>query len=259
MNRPNVLLVDDEAIVRDSMSEWLRGSHYNVDCAASGKEALDIIQHKKFDVAVVDLKMPGMDGIELMRRVKKNSPWLRVIIITAYSSAENFKEAMKSGANDYLSKPFTPEKLEEAIEGKPLKAEAAEIISPPEPEVAPQPAKVEPVAEKQCIWSKMGAVSYRACISNYKCETCEFAQTLMDKGADSGDRQMMAGMIEKLLEKPGCERLCRYALSGDVSYKLCPNLYQCHHCAFDQQMQERIDAKTEQMVARLRERKAKAR
>jgi CheY-like chemotaxis protein len=285
MKKPTILLVDDEAIVRDSISEWLKNSNFEVDCASNGAEALECVQHKRFDTAVVDLKMPGIDGLEVMRRVKQTAPQINIIIITAYGTVENAVEALKGGASDYLTKPFTLDKLEKAIENSYTKAstelsrtssQATETITLPEPKTAPAPVKKEsechpervegeekPKAkEKQCIWSKAGVISYRVCINNFKCDACEFAQTLMDKGAPNtfGDRPLMMDAMKKMIEKPGTQRPCRYTLSGDVSYKLCPNVYQCFKCSFDQQMQEKIDAKAEQMAARVKsmqERKAK--
>lgn len=263
MKKPRVLLVDDEAVVRDSVSEWLKNDEYEVECAKDGKEALERFNNRRFDTAVVDLKMPGMDGIEVMKQIKQIAPQTVVIIITAYGTAENAAEAIKVGANDYLTKPFTLDKLEQAINEVYRQQGATETITLPAPKTEPIPSKQVEVKEKpakQCIWSKAGVVSYRLCTSNFKCDACEFAQTLMDKGTQVGDRPLMMDALKKMLEKPGPQRPCRYTLSGDISYKLCPNVYQCYRCAFDQQMQEKIDAKAEQMVARVKsmqERKAK--
>jgi len=265
MKKPTVLLVDDEAIVRDSVSEWLKNDEYDVECASNGVEALERIQQKRFDTAVVDLKMPGMDGLEVTRQVKQNAPQVQIIIITAYGTPETAVEVIKNGASDYLTKPFTLDMLEKVIEKTYRKNQLTETITPPKPEIAPETVREEvtekpKTKEKQCIWSKAGVVSYRLCINNFKCDACEFAQTLMDKGTQVGDRPLMMDALKKMLEKPGPQRPCRYTLSGDISYKLCPNVYQCYRCAFDQQMQEKIDAKAEQMVARVKsmqERKAK--
>ena len=87
MKRPRVLLVDDEAIVRDSVSEWLKNDNYDVECACNGEEAINHVKAARFDTAVVDLKMPGMDGMEVMKRLKQSAPQILVIIITAYGTA----------------------------------------------------------------------------------------------------------------------------------------------------------------------------
>lgn len=264
MKKQSVLLVDDEAIVRDSISEWLKEDHYEVDCAADGMEALDKVKEKAFDTVVVDLKMPGIDGIEVMRRVKQTKPQVKVIIITAYGTAETAVEAMKKGASDYLMKPFTPDKLEKSLDE--VYAQSTAVEAPAEP--AQAPAKEAPVAEpkpkakpeKQCIWSKAGVVAYRICINNFRCDSCEFAQTLMDKGAQVGDRPMMMDALKKMLEKPGPERACRYMLSGQITHRLCSNVYQCGKCAFNEYMEEKLDAEAAKMTAKIKsmqERKAK--
>lgn len=269
MKKPTVLLVDDEAIVRDSVSEWLKNDNFEVDCACDGPEALSKIKAKPVDAAVVDLKMPGMDGMEVMRRVKETSPQTLVIIITAYSTVENAVEAMKQGAADYLTKPFTLDKLEKVIEDSIIKSRSTQTTVLPEPATAPAPAKAEPTKieekpkekpAKQCIWSKAGVVSYRLCANNFRCDSCEFAQTMMDKGADTANRPMMMDAMKKMLEKPGTERACRYMLSGQVTFRLCSNVYQCGKCSFNEYMEERLDAETAKMTAKLKsmqERKAK--
>jgi len=272
MKKPTVLLVDDEAIVRDSISEWLKNDDYEVDCASDGKEALEKFNSRRFDTAVVDLKMPGIDGLEVMRQARRIAPQTRVIIITAYGTVETAVEAMKNGASDYLPKPFTLDQLENMIEKVCLKGTLTETITPVQPEIAlptvkTEPTVIEEVREKpkekparQCIWSKAGVVSYRLCTNNFKCDTCEFAQTMMDKGAEVGDRPMMMEAIKKMLEKPGAERSCRYMLSGQVTYRLCSNLYQCGKCAFNEAMEEKLDAEAARMAAKIKsmqERKAK--
>jgi CheY-like chemotaxis protein len=264
MKKPRILLVDDEAIVRDSISEWLRNDAYEVDCASSGEEALNRIKEKQFDIAVVDLKMPGMDGIEVMKRVKQDSPNTLVIIITAYGTPENEAEAMKVGASEYLTKPFTPDKLEEAINEVYRQKTGTETITPPAPKTElvhgePVPSeqvevKVKGKPAKQCIWSKAGVVSYRLCTNNFRCDSCEFAQSLMDKGAQLGDS---SDLIKKMLEKSGQERACRYMLSGQVTYRLCSNVYRCGQCAFNEAMEERLDAEAAKMVAKIKSMQAR--
>jgi DNA-binding response OmpR family regulator len=273
MKRPRVLLVDDEAIVRDSVSEWLKNDNYDVECACNGEEAISRVKADRFDTAVVDLKMPGMDGMEVMRRMKQSAPQILVIIITAYGTAESAVDAMKLGASDYLLKPFTLDKLEKAIEdvyqksgpqGHPVGG--TPVLEPPtKPETTTTPpeaaveVKEKPKTEKQCIWSKAGVVSYRVCSNNFRCDSCEFAQGLMDKGAQVGNRPMMMDAIKKMLEKPGPERACRYTLSGQVTYRLCSNVYRCGQCTFNEYMEEKLDAETAKMTAKLKamqERKA---
>ncbi|KPJ60409.1 MAG: hypothetical protein AMJ46_06530 [Latescibacteria bacterium DG_63] len=106
-----VLVVDDELIMRDSLSDWLREDGYNVVAVEDGPRALEKVKAEEWDVLIVDLKMPGMDGIEVMREVKKLNKEIPVIIMTAYATVDTAVRAMKEGAYDYIVKPFNPEEI----------------------------------------------------------------------------------------------------------------------------------------------------
>jgi heterodisulfide reductase subunit A len=106
-----ILVVDDELIVRDSLKEWLEEEGFAVDMAASGQEALDQLTGQTYQLMLLDLKMPGMDGVEVLKKTKEEFPDLAVIMMTAYATVETAVEAMKIGAQDYLLKPFDPETL----------------------------------------------------------------------------------------------------------------------------------------------------
>ena len=107
-----LLVVDDEAIIRESLRDWLSDVGHQVLTAENGPQALEIIQKEKPGIAIVDLVMPGMDGIELLKRAKEISPGIEVIIITAYGSIPTAITAMREGAYDYIEKPFCPEMAE---------------------------------------------------------------------------------------------------------------------------------------------------
>jgi len=106
-----ILVVDDEPIMRDSLSDWLREDGYEVGTAENGPRALEMAKSEQWDVLLVDLKMPGMDGIEVMQEVKKINKDTPVIIITAYATVDTAVKAMKEGAYDYIVKPFNPEEI----------------------------------------------------------------------------------------------------------------------------------------------------
>ena len=106
-----ILIVDDEMIVRESLFHWFKKSGHNVDAASSGLEALEKLEKFPFEILFVDIKMPVMNGIELLEKVKEEYPDTIVIIITAYGSIETAIKAMKLGASDYLLKPFKPDQL----------------------------------------------------------------------------------------------------------------------------------------------------
>jgi DNA-binding NtrC family response regulator len=122
-----ILIVDDEAIVRESLGNWLREEGYVVDVAGSGKETLQKLAESSYDIFLIDIKMPGMDGLQLQRRIREIAPEASIIIMTAYASVETAVEAMKQGAYDYIVKPFDPDQLEHilrnAVERKRLVAE----------------------------------------------------------------------------------------------------------------------------------------
>jgi two-component system response regulator AtoC len=112
MKKVKVLIVDDEAIVREALSDWLQDIGYQVFTAENGYKALEVIEEEKPGIMIADLVMPGMDGIELMKRAKAEQPKIEVIIITAYASIPTAINAMKEGAYDYIEKPFCPERAE---------------------------------------------------------------------------------------------------------------------------------------------------
>jgi DNA-binding NtrC family response regulator len=116
MKKVKILVVDDEAIVRESLGDWLKDVGYQVFTAENGHEALEVIEKEKPGIIIADLVMPGMDGIELMRKAREIQPKIEVIIITAYASIPTAITAMKKGAYDYIEKPFCPERAELLVE-----------------------------------------------------------------------------------------------------------------------------------------------
>lgn len=116
MKSAKILVVDDEAIIRESLRDWLSDAGYQVLTAEDGSNALGLIEKEKPGIAIVDLVMPGMDGIELLKKAKDVSPNIEVIVITAYASIPTAIAAMKEGAYDYVEKPFSPERVELLIE-----------------------------------------------------------------------------------------------------------------------------------------------
>lgn len=349
-----ILVVEDETITREALRDWLTYGGYHVETAEEGEKALEAITERDFGIVILDLKLPGKDGIEVLKEAKEKRPQLKGVIITAYPSVETAVKATKEGALDYLPKPFDLNQLEKIIrdtlgavqvEIKPKAApeKAGEVITvtPEEipahlkqgkeffeagrhqealvepamveeviavaPEeipvhlkqgkeffeagryqealkefeailrVAPgnietrvwvrkakealEAPKVETVAEgeatpaaeevkaKECIWMKMGLVSYRLCTKNYDCLTCEFDQMMQDK-MTSGQMPELDAALERFKELPGNQRLCRYALKGDVSYRLCTRAFKCATCEFGQMMEDAMQQKLAKLAAR---------
>ncbi len=107
----SILVVDDELSIRDSLKEWLEEEGFSVDMADSGKAALSALEEKEYRLMLTDIKMPEMDGVELLAKAKELQSELNVVMMTAYATVETAIETMKTGARDYLIKPFDPETL----------------------------------------------------------------------------------------------------------------------------------------------------
>lgn len=114
--KPRLLIVDDEEVVRASLGGWFEDEGYDVATSASAKASLLLIQERQFDVCLTDIKMPGMDGLELQRQFTAIAPDMAVIIMTAYASVDTAVAALKAGAFDYITKPFDPEDLARLVE-----------------------------------------------------------------------------------------------------------------------------------------------
>ncbi len=313
-----VLIVEDEDIVRESLRDWLMNSGYNVQTAAEGEEALRTIDRQDIGILILDLRLPGKSGIEVLREARLRKPTLKGIIITAYPSIQTAVEAGKEGAIDYLPKPVNLDEIETLIR-ETLTAEAVGLKPAPDVVPGPLPAPEEPVEEviaiapeevavhlrqgkalfldgqykkamkeleavlavvpnsietrvwirktrealsapsdgqateakpKYCVWMGMGMVSYRVCTNDYNCMSCEFDQEMQEKMA-SGETPELETALARLKQLPGNERLCRYALKGDVSHRLCSRLFQCTTCEFGQIMDDAIQHELAQRVAEL--------
>lgn len=188
--KQKVLLVEDEAIVRESLRDWLTEDGYDVECVDTGEEALERVKKEEFGVIVLDLRLPGIDGLQVFEQAKELKPETKGVIITAYPSKETLDKASKLGLVDYLVKPFKISDLEKLI-GAALGEVGKEKTG------------------KEHHWLELGAVSYRLCDRNYECGHCAFAQDIQDRfGTISviGDEE-----VEKLKKLPTSQRLCRYA------------------------------------------------
>lgn len=116
MKPPSLLIIDDEPLMRLSVMDALKAVGYEVRAAATGQEGLDLLRKDSFDVVITDLRLPGASGLELLQSCKQHSPKTEVILITAHGSVETAVEAMKVGAYDYITKPFSMEELLQIVE-----------------------------------------------------------------------------------------------------------------------------------------------
>ncbi len=113
--KPRILVVDDEAAIRESLNDWLLEDGYEVGLAEGGERAVAMVMEKKWDVVLLDLKMPGMDGLEAMEKIKAARPDSEILMMTAFATIDTAVQAIKNGAFDYLVKPFDPDQIEMQI------------------------------------------------------------------------------------------------------------------------------------------------
>jgi len=111
----SILIVDDEESVRDSLYNWFMEDGYHVECAESATTALKFLESESFDIILADIKMPGMDGLEMLRRIKLLKSDSIVIVMTAFATVDTAVQALKDGAFDYVTKPFDPDDLSHLI------------------------------------------------------------------------------------------------------------------------------------------------
>lgn len=189
LKKRKILLVEDETVLRDALQEWLAADGYDVEVAESGEEAVERIKNREYGVIVLDLRLPGIDGLRAFEEAKDIRPEIKGVIITAYPSKETQEKANEIGLLDYLPKPFKVEDLEKIISG------------------ALNEVELKSLKDKH-VWLELGAVSFRLCTRNYECGHCAFAQDIQDRfGTISviGEEE-----VEKLKQLPGNRRLCRY-------------------------------------------------
>ena len=184
-----ILIVEDEAVVRDSVRDWLIEDGYDVECVATGEEALERITGGEFGVIVLDIRLPGIDGLQVFEQAKELKPETKGIIITAYPSKEAWDKAKRLGVLDFLPKPFRAPDLERIIAGA-----LGELVR-------------QETKDKH-LWLQIGAVSYRLCDRDYDCTSCQLAQEIQD----TYETVILLGEdeIRKLKKESGREKFCRF-------------------------------------------------
>ncbi|MCP3889826.1 MAG: response regulator [Desulfobulbaceae bacterium] len=114
---PHILIMEDEEVVAKGLEMVLSEEGYNVDLAFTGEQALETFSSDKYDLLVADLRLPDVDGMEVIKKVKETQPETEVVVITGYSSVTSAVDAMKIGVFDYLTKPFVETEIKEAVHG----------------------------------------------------------------------------------------------------------------------------------------------
>ncbi|HEX9719822.1 MAG TPA: response regulator [Ramlibacter sp.] len=144
-----VLVVDDDPVVGKSFNRVLSDKGYIVVTAEDGYDALMKLQAEKYDVVYTDIKMPGMDGLEVAEQVKARQPWTPVVIVTGYGSAANKERARAAGVTDFLHKPLSPEMIEDSAANALRQAFVPPVVAIPRSKevAAPAPAPAPAAAE----------------------------------------------------------------------------------------------------------------
>jgi DNA-binding NtrC family response regulator len=116
LRQPSLLIVDDESVVRDSLTKWFKQDNFRVEAAESANQALKLMDHGPWDVILLDIKMPGKDGMALQKEIREIDKNAAVIMVTAFASVETAVQALKNGAFDYVTKPIDPDHLSHLVE-----------------------------------------------------------------------------------------------------------------------------------------------
>ncbi len=116
-DKNRILIVDDDETVRRSYLRSLESVSCNIEAACDGDEALQTMAQKPFDVVLLDMRMPGQDGLTVLRTIKQNWPDSEVVIITGYPTVDSAKEAVRLGAYDYIAKPVGPQDVINVTDG----------------------------------------------------------------------------------------------------------------------------------------------
>jgi DNA-binding NtrC family response regulator len=168
----NILVMEDETTVAQGLEMVLSEAGYQVALAATGHAALDTMFTKQFDLMVADLRLPDMDGLDVIKRVKQKWPDTEVVVITGYSSVDSVVTSMKLGAYDYLAKPFTEDQIKESIR--------CALGMKEEKQEAPAPKIVERVeTEEEKLIQKREVIR----VLNRTAEDADFWLDLMEHGS----------------------------------------------------------------------------
>ena len=114
--KPSILVIDDDEDIRKVLSEILKDNAYNADSAETGRQALRKTEEKFYNLALIDIRLPDIDGIELLTKIRETKPRMRKIIITGYPTLKNAVEALNKGADAYIMKPLDMEKVLATVE-----------------------------------------------------------------------------------------------------------------------------------------------
>jgi len=267
-----ILVVDDEVIMRESLRDWLTDGGYSVETVERGEEALQAIGEQDFSLLILDLKLPGKNGLEVLREARAQNPKIHGIIITAYPSVDTAVEAMKIGATDYLSKPFSLDTMEKLIRETlgPVQVEIKPKAAPQETEVLPpvEEVKVQEIIiitpEEIPLHLKQGKAHFDT--GRYTEALREF-EAILSIAPGNIESRAWIQKTKQAIAEPKTEgatvteeakpKECVWMKMGLVAYRTCTREYDCLTCEFDQVMQEKMAAgetsELDQALERFRE------
>ena len=187
--KKKILIVEDQESVRESLREWLIEDGYEVECTETGEIALERIKNEDFGFIVLDLRLPGIDGLQVFEQAKALKPETKGAIITAYPSKETYEKAKSLGVLDFLPKPFTVPDLERIIGSALEELEEGKVYD-------------------KHLWLTLGAGPYGLCKRNYECSSCPLEAAVMDRH----DTYLFLNedKVKELKQLPDGEKFCRY-------------------------------------------------
>lgn len=248
MEKETMLVVEDEDIMREALVDYFSGEGHKVDTAPDGDNALKKINLENYDVMIIDLRLPGRDGLSVLKEIRAKNPKAKVIIITAYPSLETESEARRNGAIDYLTKPFELSYLETLIR----QSLEVEIV----PEVPVEEPKVEEKMPTPCIWTQAGIVKKRSCPRGYECHRgCDFHAAMMKQEKFRNDPRIKP-YLDKLYSRLG-KNQCIYTMTGELSFRVCTRLFNCASCELYEMIQYKKDRELLNKITRRKRTKTK--
>ncbi len=189
VKKRKILIVEDEPAVREGVRDWLEEDGYDVECVETGEEALERIKKMEFGIIVLDLRLPGIDGLQVFEEAKELRPKTKGVIISAFPSKQSVEKAEKLGILDFLPKPFKITDLEKIIRAALGELESKEI-------------------GKKHLWLEIGALSYRLCDHDYECSSCSLAQEI--QGTFGTVDLLSEKEVQKLKRSPNDQKFCRF-------------------------------------------------
>jgi DNA-binding response OmpR family regulator len=246
-----ILIVEDEAIMRESLRDWLTDCGYDVDTAEEGEEALNRIDQRDYGIVILDLRLPGKDGVDVLQRARLKRPDLKGIIVTAYPSVPSAVRTMKEGAIDYLSKPLDLPELERVIEetfktsrAAPIPVEKAlDKMSVEETAViSPERVPVRLRQAKACFEQGLYPEALREFEAINQISPGNLESWVWARKTREALIALKVGVEAENAQRTAPPKECLWVSLGLVRHRVCDRDYACNACDFDRTVQEELAA-----------------